>query len=320
MLKPFSTFGMEPTFYPDIKSYPSWWDDSNTWSRVVEQVSDKIINQKLKHHWWKNAEVDEGVLEVPTPPYTTFKAFKNSWESLHKILEKYDYKNSSDVCIDGQGGCHITFSLNHLSDKKRWVHGNFKYKGPSFNWWERQTHVIIERSCHMSYKQLFCRNLLAFMVSNPTLVWSCLSPNDNISSTIPRHAFSAFAYDSTQMRKGEFLTFRSANCLYDLHENDKQLKRVELRFFMMPRSTEEMIFHFEMANKILNYVKHMTDQKRIIEITKTKRMLSNYTFAKAKRELKEVYRLLDISYAAYSELGKEKLLKKRFEYGKSYLV
>jgi hypothetical protein len=322
-MKPFSKFGMEPTFYPVIKNYPSWWNDSGTWERVVEQISDKIINEKIRHPWWKNAEVDEGVLEVPTTTYTDFKSFKKNWETLHKHLEKYEYTNSSDVCVEAQGGCHINFSLEDLPLRRRWYTGSFSYKGPHPSMWATKSRdVKIENpSITLSYRELFCKNLLAFMASHPSLVWSCLSPHDNISSTIPDSAFAAFAHENVYMRKGEFLTFREREGFFNVSEDDdRDLSRVELRFFMMPRSAAELSFHFELANKILAHVKKMTDQKRAISINTNRRCLKDYTFLKAKKELKEVFRLLDVSYSTYVELGKEDLLKERFEYGKKYLV
>ena len=89
-MKEFGTFGMEPTFYPHIEKYPDYWNEkqAEVWMMISRTLVSNLRQKRLNHEWWKNAECDDGVLEVPTTPYSNFSKFKTDWISLENLLKK----------------------------------------------------------------------------------------------------------------------------------------------------------------------------------------------------------------------------------------
>jgi hypothetical protein len=316
----FGKFGMEPTFHPEF-TVPDWATENNWdyWENIVDILCTALRKKKFKHPWWKNAYVDYVNLEIPTTTYIKFSAFKTDYLKLTNFLKKYNTKPSSLLCMDSEGGCHITVSLEKLPKKvlhtlklkKREAIQNRRFNhGP----WDRP----LDDTFDVTYRKAFCNNLLTFMAAHPPLVWACLSPNDNYSSTIPLSSFRGII--RTRLYKENFFTVRNKRGEVKQLLSDSEEDRVELRFFMMPRNTKELKFHYDYGNAILHHIKNLTDEKGLIKPKKTVLTTKSYNFTKAKKELAVIFRKLGISYQEYVDLGKEDLLRKRFENGIKWLV
>ena len=64
----------------------------------------------------------------------------------------------------------------------------------------------------------------------------------------------------------------------------------------------------------------LTDKFGLIPLEKELKDVNMYTFNKAVEELKRELPKLGLTYKQYQRLGKETLLKKRFSYGKKWIV
>lgn len=317
MKKLFGKFGMEPTYYSTaFNGVPDYWHTTKKWSatlweRAMGNVIDTIVYQKIAHPWWKNAHNDENVLEVPTTLYSSYAKFKKDLVELDKKLIKYDFVESSNVCMESQGGCHINMDISHLPKTKK--HAEHKFLMLSH--FGRGTYESIS----FTYKKTFFLNLIYFLSEHPPLVWSCIAANDNASSCIPRNAY-VNCIDHLTLRKGHMVTARGKNDgIIDVSDCEDPT-HIEFRMFMMHRNNKELDFHFKLANAIMHHVKEITDRGVVQQATKKLGMLAKYTRTTATHELIRVFKTLGVSYSEWCKLGKDDIFAQRFLYGKKYLV
>lgn len=283
--KLFSNVGVEATFYPRITIDPRL--DAlvpDSWDDAVAAICEETLEtiKKNLHPWLTNKYVDEGCLEIPSShEYTSVNGITKDFIKLLKIMESYGFDTSSKIDRSIEGGCHINFNLQDKLDK----YADVNYK----------------------LVNLFVDNLVCFLNNNPSIVWAFLAPEDNESSRIITKLQVGHCYD-----KYPCLRYKDAVKEY-----------IELRFFMMPRDVKEFHYHIRVADAILKYVWNQTiksPRHRIFHIKNTGDQLKKYTYTKALNELKEVCKILRLSYQEFESFNKHLMLKERFSFGKKYLV
>lgn len=306
--KLFSKFGMEPTFYPNFLNFPDIWYEKiyyshtdgpwlNLMTNIIDQMRGDDIKTRVKHPWLTRKSVNDGsVLEIPTPVYYKWDVFEKNYESLIKKLGVWGFVPSSEVCLESEGGCHLSFS--------------FLEKTMEFGM-ERTTQAI--------------SNLISYVQNHPSILWTFLSPWDNNSSEI------ALSRCYGSMGKGYFLTHhKTSESTYSKKLNPKFFRntpppniylndRVELRFFMMPRNMEECKLHFDFANALLHYIWNETMKDRNIQKTMTQEKLRKYEFSGASDEIQSVCKTIGIDPKRLIASGKDELMKFRFSLGRDYL-
>jgi len=312
-IKPlYGKFGMEPTYYPTyIKHIHPFWNEplygesDGAYEGFITPAVDAMDNLmgNTTHPWAHEFHNDEECLECSTPVYSDRKEFEKHWVSALKILNAHGFVESSKVCMDAEGGCHLSFDMEAMFD-------NFisKVKGPN------EAKELCER---------FMKNFLIFIRNNPSIVWAFLSPYDNESAEI--------TFDSanpSNLTKGHFLNAsRTSKSIpgQDLPDSHRfggsthweYYYRMELRFFMMPRSFSEMKFHLDFGNHLMHYIHDLTFNKEIVlvDINNIYKIIK-YTFPKALTNLRKVSKEIGIDPRLFAEFGKIKLMKQRFGFAK----
>lgn len=283
--KLFSNVGVEPTFYPKI-NIPKPYDINRTWVEIFENYIQAFIENYAKrkyHKWLSTAHSDCEVLEIPSSKtYASLKTLTEDYKKLLNYLEKYSFIPSSVIQRDSEGGCHVNFDLENKINKH-----------------------------NQNIVEIFCVNVINFLNNYPSLVWSCLAPEDNLSSNIYLRDFSESAIFNNITSKG-----------YCVNVRNEETKYIELRFFMMPRTIKEFILHVKIGSHLLKYVWNETIKyKKVIwNNLKSVKTLKNYTFKRAEKELNTVLDLLKITKKEMIECNKFQMLKERFKLGKQYLT
>jgi len=218
-------------------------------------------------------EADCGNLEIQTP---LFSSEKDALTSCQKILEGCKIVNLEPSIIvdwEKEGGCHVNFDLQSYSNSK---------KGKSIETIHKEFNI--------------------FLLQNPSIVWSLLSPNDNITSRLILNKDSNADYNCAVMLKSRPYSLTTS------------LTRLELRFFSMFKTIPELKFYIKIATSLLRYI---LKQKKI----PLKQVnLKEYSFKKANKNLKKICKELKLDYNEFIAFGKVANLKKRInEYGKEYL-
>lgn len=293
-------FGMEPTFMIDPKYIPKSYflemdeeDEEPLWSRFIDKTNSNFsqnIAGKLQHKWAKLLEFDnEQSNEVPTPTYVDFQMFKKDYEEFVKELDYYGFVPSSRTSLFIEGGNHQNFD---------------------FEWIIKTYGSIVA--------QKFLRNLIYYVNKHPYIVWYFLSPEDNESSVLLN------TFEFSRYGKGDWLNPRGRRNVSTLSTNVKEvpdffIKYLELRFFMMPRTTEEMVLHYEFAIELLNFILKMSIEIQEYPLIIQQVELSNFTFKQCEEGMKQVCEDLQFDYNRLVKFGKHKMMKKRISNGLDYM-
>lgn len=352
-MKIFSNFSFEPTFKfnsPLPKGISLTDEEINNFYCGIGTAYKEIIFRP-GNKYRKTAYLDADSLEVPTGIYQPdeYEKFLKDYQNLIlKPIRKHNFVESSVVCMDDEGGCHINFGINHLNKIKQ---------------------------------QYFIYFLRDYLLNNPSITWTFLAPNDNISSSLIE-----LCGDYSRWGKGDAITvrhdfnrtfvptghydpktgkFRRREINIFNHIRKPIIKYLELRFFMMPRNLAEFEIHFEFANKLMFFImkkvnglkfnKNLTQdllekynndfstfsKPKIgefgdylcsedggktfnpdyrVNCKEYKKELNKYTFRKADIEIKKVCEEIGFDHKKILSFGKDKILKERFkEYGKEHL-
>lgn len=221
----------------------------------VEKMLPKIQVAK-----WINSDTaqdDDDCLEIPTPIVKNRKEVKKYYEEFSDAVRKL--KLTTDMHkADGLGGCHIHISLSSIPE---------------------------------GLKKAFIRNIYRFVTNYPELNWGFNDPNDNYNANcmlaLPfnfeiRHLPSKdkqmiqklhkktnlkFEKRKSEIRSNYHLvshfnqTVTNKQCAINYREAKNTM---EFRFFDMPNSLERHLLHVEVAQKIFEYCKRMTEGKYLI--------------------------------------------------------
>jgi hypothetical protein len=289
MYKFFSKVGIEPTFTIRDKDYPVLtFPEVRQLAGVVWDVRYEITRAlattlSCEDGWLGNATTDDLDVEIPSPDqYTTLEGLMRDYRRLVAKVQKYRLYPSAVVDYYNDGGCHINVDVNH-----------------------------IERERGSKFFETFNHNLVAFLNTYPSLVWSMLTPNDNISSKVfPAESFRGSLNIWQMTGKGWCANYREPH-------GDRYW---ELRFFMMPRNDEEMIFQLKVADNFIRLIYKLTENGMEVKPINSASKLKAYSFKKAKQELEQVAQWLHMEG---DPMWKEKLisLRERIEVqGKHFLV
>jgi hypothetical protein len=317
MKKLFTKFAVEPTFYFDtstikIPKYLEYIFDIDDLlenaSTHVESILDTKSGSK-KHPWAENAYEDGNSLEIPSIIYDDKITFIKDYDKLTNLLKnEFCFIPSSLVDIETEGGCHLNVS-------------------------------IPTQIANSSSVKKFFDNLQAYLTNNPSIIWSFLSPTDNESSVVP------FKQDPRFNTKGEFFTIRDKDgdemfegyypnaYFQDVAPEDstidkrnnriyfsyKGAARLELRFFMQPRTSDEMKLEIDFGLHLLNWIWQQTTRGKDWQPENTKSSLRAYTAKKALAEIKLVCSEMEFNYNRLVECGKIDNLKEKFKYNINYL-
>lgn len=275
-------------------------------SLVPRVCESSVIKSSHKAEFNKigfNMHQDSGCFECPSikekfnteNPLYFFKQFG----LLIKTFGKYDYKPSSSYNeIENEGGGHIHLSTQFIDKKGK------------------------------EFKKKFIRNLYNFTINNPELNWIFNDPwdADNANSLLS-YVGEASIYSE---RTGEHLGYKKVdyNDLIDFYEEDEiskefpiinreNLKTLEFRFLMMPRTVEELELHYDLVISIYNYIWKMTSNNKVI-LPKYKNLKEIQSISKsnAKINLIETFKTLKLSNKDIKEIEKIKFpfLEIRYDY------
>jgi len=256
------------------------------------------MEDKLKHKWRNNCSKDESSIEIPTPTYVDFELFKKDYASLTKELDKFGFCPSSITDMETEGGCHQNFDLE---------------------WMKEQLGI--------RFTVKFLRNLIAYINMHPYIVWTFLAPNDNASSTL-RNSWNLESFS-----KGDFLTIRDLDS-YDFEENlddeindnkrgFNDMKYMELRFFMMPRSFEEMVLHHDFAISLLNFIAIQTSEGieyKLIDKYTVRKDLTKIKFEQCNIGMRKVCKEIGFSFLRINKACKMELVEERISYGAKWMI
>ncbi len=196
-----TTWGIERKFLP--KKFFKIYDDdrSSLADEIISQFSESFIESlELKHkkHPWFDTEDTEGnvcndggMMEIATPTYTSFQDFMFDYRKLKKELEEWNFTESSNTCMETEGGCHINIDTEWIENK------------------------------HSSeFADKFVHNLKTYIYNNHSIVWTFLAPNDNNSSVLSRHPNS----------KGEYFIEHGNYCELRFFMMPRNLEEMELHW------------------------------------------------------------------------------------------
>lgn len=298
MKKVFKEFAAEPTFSIDMSQYklPAFMQDAaNDMASDAADYLETHLMRKCKkdHPWIIKTYVDGGNLEIPSTIYKSKHSFLKDYKSLVSYLNgKFKFVPSSLIDMEIEGGCHLNFKVPVTPND-----GEFKER--------------------------FFKNLRNFIHKNPAMVWAFLAPTDNQSSIVEWE-------EPLDYRKGHYMTLRNlygntmAKSLWS-HETDQHLyrkvRRIELRFFVMPKTISEMELHIDFAQQLLNWVWDRT--------VKGKEVTSELGYLKGKKaydrnyainQVISVCREIEFPFQRLVKHGKIDNLSDRFDYHRGYLV
>jgi|ERR1035437_1079872 hypothetical protein len=285
----FGDFSFEPTFYLDFNSIPEKWRNIKLFTdRIVGSFNDSRIDFEIKHPWFKNAYLDNSILEVRTGKLNNYNKCLQSYQKLLYILQEYwlipsSIPETKEWGFDG--GCHINFDL----------------KG-----YQNEISSDIES---------FLKNLVKFLNKYPSITWLTSTVYDNCSCSLKRKLGENFE----KLRKGDVLTVETKKLRFDMtsncYENDTYDK-LEMRGFMMPRTIDEFHLHFDFCNTVIQYVKFITYKKQ--KIDKSHRPLKDYNFNNSRQEVKQVCGMIGFDFNKFLQTDKLQILKTRLSYGNAY--
>lgn len=323
MKKLFDNFAIEPTFYTNLKeiTLPNFLQSQHGEGYLLGTASNWLENklkdspERKKHSWFKKAYEDGSNLEVPSPIYNNIKSFLEDYTKLVCIMkEDFNFLPSSIVDIEQEGGCHLNVSIPETIRKSK-------------------------------NADRFFNNLKVYLTNHPSIIWSFLSPTDDQSSVIPMRTC-----DPRYCTKGEFFTlrdsegegiYRSNTYLHDferlnrLYPNStfdkrnsrcylsyKEAIRIELRFFMQPRTISEMKLEVDFGLHLLNWIWQQTIRGASYRYKNDKKSIKEYSENEHKtlKEIKKVCEEMEFPYERLVECGRIENLKNKFEYEPKYFV
>lgn len=323
MKKPFNRFAVEPTFYFDVKKIvlpyflkDSYDFDADSMLKSASEYMEVELKKKSvvnKHPWLKKAYEDGDTLEIPSTIYTDKKKFIKDYDRLAKFLEeKYQFLPSSVVDMEVEGGCHMN--------------------------------VTIPKEIYNSkMAEQFFDNLQSYLTNHPSIVWAFLAPTDNNSSVVP------FKSDPRHNSKGDFFTIRDEdgddldkpwNGLSDwqgrplyygenvtidrrngrIYSHYNVARRIELRFFVQPRTTFDMKLEIDFGLHLLNWIWQSTVRGEVWKQKNTKASLRAYTLEKTLLELKDACDQMEFDYDRLLARGRNANLREKFNYSSQYFV
>lgn len=365
-MKTFGLFGFEPTFYPHIV-YPKWmqlsdeydWRTTDINAHYTNILRDILAKQNYQDAWVNKFRLcqDAGALETSSHIYSDYKQFKKDYAKLINTINKFDFIESSNVCLQSEGGCHINIDMKATRDK----HDN-------------------------KFVLKMLENYRNYVLSNPSIAWMFLSPYDNESSNL------VYKEDIYRYNKGEFMNIRTYSeyrersvdqtedarvgtenetiavrdrpvtfdpvtgnihikttvrgngvsgsgrievgiedeyqesnhninipvWTRETEKDERKIEYVEFRHYMMPRNQNEFDVHFEFANIILFYIYDQTVKG--LEIPFENRPIKMYTYNRSIKEFKQVCKQIGFEYNKVVNVGKLPLMKTRFKLGQNYLI
>ena len=280
----FNKIGIEPTFMPRFTIHPvlAELDSYDLWDDVSSLIGSKIRRDysPWRHPWKKSAHNDASSLEIPSPTYESRDEMLKDFRSLLDSLAEFDFYPSSVICELTEGGCHTNYDLVSNFDSE-------------------------------DERKRFSKNLFAFVKNHPEIVWAFLSPYDNNSSHVKDVKWREDSHGGCDLSKGEFMTVRddyipfresSANILYQY---------VELRFFVMPKTVEELELHLDFSRALLKYVATL-DHVEVNEKT-----YYGQDVKKLSKNLTNVCNLIGIDPKRLKKHGKFDAIERRVEANKN---
>jgi hypothetical protein len=287
MYKFFSKVGIEPTFSVNPEDHPILKLKAlgpNSLSRIHMSIVAGIAGAiSQKRGWAGNAERDDIDVEIPSPKqYTSLEALMADYRELGRQIAPFRLHPSTVVDYYNDGGCHINVGIADIVSKGR------------------------------DFRNRFDQNLLCFLNAYPSLVWSMLTPNDNISSKI-------YAKEVLSRYRHNTLVITSKGWCANSRRNGHDAYW-ELRFFMMPRTDEEMAFQLKVADRFMRLIFKLTCSGTEVKPINSEADLSHYDWPRAKEELTKVISLLDLKKEPLWELKMESLRERIEVQGKHFLV
>lgn len=349
-MEPFSKFGFEPTFFPKINIPGAFYEkinDCSYWEQVYEayysmlsHTVEKEVGPKFR--WYS----DGGNLELPTRScYTDYAEFKKDYKDLLSTLKKHQLYPSSSLCLQSEGGCHINFDLRWMLEERResFLHRfisnyrNYVLSNPSIVWmfispYDNQSSALVYREYIPSFYKgdfytirNYSKDEVAEDTDAPPLLETCItkdgssveteSPNRRADCRGTRNECAEGATEQTtqMVDQDPYIPIAAVNS--PIISN---VEYIELRHFMMPRNDKEFDLHFDFANALLHFILDRTELGS--EFPFINKPIKEYTYERAREEFMIVCRALEFPYSRVREVGKLELLKKRFTFGKDYLM
>jgi len=301
----FKKFSGEPTYYPaglllepdmppkkfskkSIKliekflhtKYHGWGKRFNLYYQETSQEEREMMGEEVVMGKYYQCYIDGDCLEVLTGIHPDYETFLKKYEPVKKFLYDNNFLPTSTVEMLMEGGCHLNFDLKEVTELGSYFTSQF----------------------FINYQRL--------MVANPSVIWSFLPPNDNVSSTIKLFE------DINQYNKGNFFTIRNRSS-YSV-KNWEDIAYMEIRHFMMPRNDEEFKMHYDFCRALLLYVFKITANNKVLTLPIVDMFKYNYT--RSVKEIKIFCGIIGFDWKLFKNFGKLDLLKERFTYGDSHKV
>lgn len=161
---------------------------------------------------------------------------------------------------------------------------------------------------HSDLPGIFVNRIAILLCKFPSAVWAFLSPNDNNSSRI------VYNKEVNVYSKGDMLTYSSS---YD---------KLELRFFMMPRNSNEAHLHYDFAMAILKHTLHelVKDYEKAHVPSSNFKFdalsLKTITYENAIKNLKKLCKIIKFDFKRIEDARKLELLEERISYGSKWML
>ena len=289
----FKEFGAELTFAPDMAIPKAWLipENEHLWEYFLDEMCGAFESyHKIKHPWADNIYADPGVVEIPSDVETDFNLFMRMYVSIVEKMKYNGFIPSSVYYLYSEGQCHQNFGMNEALK----VLGVDKFR-------------------------IFQKNLLYYIQQNPALSWIFLGPYDNHNAIIrgvPDDHHSNALNESIDPMGFRFLNFKDIQ--YNPEYGGSDTARVELRFFMMPRTPEEMCCHYFFAVNLLDYIFKITQEGKVLEF-RSDHPYDKYTYETAVKSLKKICGEISFDFSDIQKVGKLKILKERLDLGSDYM-
>jgi len=284
-------WGFEPTFGNNIRlckelPYDFDSDENNTFIQRINKLG-------------FDAETDDDVFECPTKHFFNTRVIDlqyfihNNYKDLLKLFKEVGFKPSSCYKnIENEGGGHIHLSQDRLFEQSE------------------------------KFQNLFRYNMIVFCANFPELNYLMNNPHDNYNANrflVNRKVYNrnfktgrAF-YSKPRISALKQLKF---GCLYGFNNKCFPIifrqNTIEFRLFIMPRTLNELKFHFNIAFSIYEMIWNTTlNNKRIINL---KRKVT--TFKESCKFSKEMFKLIKLNKEEILFIEKFKMpfMKFRFEH------
>jgi len=209
-------------------------DSSDENIKHAEEIRPHLLDAYSSVKLAKRFYNDGGSLEVPTKQYVNHDEYMTDYVNFCNLMDKLNFNPSSVTCQVSEGGCHINFSTSFINDFYTMFFENNKQILSDSLVKKIEEAMMKNAKSTKTAVSRFYDNLRDFILKYPSVVWAFTTPYDTESCNIVKKPTG----------KGHFIV--------------EHTERIELRFFQMPESPEEMDLFLKYARAIMSHIFKIT--------------------------------------------------------------